>query len=282
MSQERTGRVISGGTMVTVGLLVMLAAIITVCIGFFFEQIAIAVVGGLFGIAAFIILMGVFTLKPNEAMTLVLFGKYKGTVRTTGINWVNPITKYGKMFVGVSNYSTQVLKVNDKSGNPIEIAAVIVNTVKDTAKASFDVDNVSRFINVQSETAIRHLANSYDYNKFRESTDVINKVLVQELKDRLAVAGVDVLDARISHLAYAPEIAQTMLRRQQAEAIIDARQKIVHGAVSMVDMALRELTAKKIVSFDNAQRASLVSNLMVVLCSDNETHQVVSVASSKD
>ncbi len=259
---------------------------------------------------------GFFTLQPNQARVLILFGAYKGTVRVSGFHWGNPFyangpstgagVQVGKAEPGQSaaphgttaatttrssrykvslrsrNFNSERLKVNDKRGNPIEIAAVVVWRVEDTAQATFDVEDYENYVRVQSESAIRHLASqfAYDHGEHDEITllsgvDEVSQRLRQEIQERLDRAGVRIDEARLTHLAYAPEIAQAMLRRQQAEAVIAARQKIVHGAVSMVEMALNDLAAKHVVSLDDERRAAMVSNLMVVLCGESEVHPVV-------
>jgi len=266
---------------------------------------------GLLGIITSVFLMpGFFTLQPNEARVLILFGRYRGTVRESGFHWGNPFYSNGnranairmsatkekpveaninyrassrnKMSLRVRNLNSDRLKVNDKRGNPIEIAAVIVWRVNDTAQAMFDVDDYETYIRIQGESAIRHVASSYAYDDgeeneitLRSGVDEVSLALKQELQVRLDKAGVVIEESRLTHLAYAPEIAQAMLRRQQAEAVIAARQKIVHGAVSMVDMALKELAEKHVVQLDDERRASMVSNLMVVLCGESEVHPVV-------
>jgi regulator of protease activity HflC (stomatin/prohibitin superfamily) len=225
---------------------------------------------------------GFFTLQPNEAAVLILFGAYKGTVRDSGFFWTNPFRKKVKISLRARNLNGDKLKVNDKRGNPIEIAAVVVWHVQDTAQASFDVDNYENYVSVQSESAVRHLASGYAYDDgeqnevtLRGGSDEVSAALREELHQRLTKAGVHVQEARITHLAYAPEIAQAMLRRQQAEAVIAARQKIVHGAVSMVEMALKELAEKHVVNLDEERKAAMVSNLLVVLCGEGEVHPVV-------
>jgi len=246
-------------------------------------SLALAVVLLLLGILT---LAGLYTLQPNEAAILQLFGDYKGTSRVPGLRATNPFYTRKKISLRARNLNGDKLKVNDKRGNPIEIAAVVVWHVEDTAKAAFDVDDYEMFVKVQSESAVRHLASSFAYDAeekqdvsreptLLESADVVARALVKELQARLEQAGVVVEEARLTHLAYAPEIAQVMLRRQQAEAIIAARQKIVHGAVSMVEMALAELSAKKVVELDDERRASMVSNLMVVLCAESEVQPVI-------
>ncbi len=225
---------------------------------------------------------GFFTLQPNEAAVLILFGAYRGSVSDSGFFWTNPFNKRVKISRRARNLNGDKLKVNDKRGNPIEIAAVVVWRVRDTAQACFDVDNYEHYVAVQSESAVRHLASGYAYDEgehdevtLRGGSDAVSAALREELHQRLEKAGVEVEEARITHLAYAPEIAQAMLRRQQAEAVIAARQKIVHGAVSMVDMALRELAEKQVVTLDEERKAAMVSNLLVVLCGDAEVHPVV-------
>jgi regulator of protease activity HflC (stomatin/prohibitin superfamily) len=251
---------------------------------------------------AIVLLCGYFTLQPNEARVLILFGAYKGTVRTSGFWWANPFyartratgsataeaskvplgSGSSKISLRARNFNSEKLKVNDKRGNPVEIAAVIVWEVEDTAKAAFDVDDYVSYVHIQSEAAIRHIACLYAYDRgeehepsLRESADEVAAALKKELQERLDKAGVVVVEARLTHLAYAPEIAQAMLRRQQAEAVIAARQKIVQGAVSMVDMALRELSAKDVVKLDEERKASMVSNLLVVLCAETEATPVI-------
>jgi regulator of protease activity HflC (stomatin/prohibitin superfamily) len=266
-------------------------------------------------IPSFVVLMtGFFTLQPNEARVLILFGAYKGTVRTSGFHWGNPFYTNGPLPLGHTSHGGRSktadvnsasalarktsgrnkislrartlngdkLKVNDNRGNPIEIGAVVVWRVEDTAQAMFDVDNYENYVPTQSESALRHLANqyAYDYGEDNETTlrsnvDDVSQALRAELQERVGKAGVVVDEARLTHLAYAPEIAQAMLRRQQAEAVIAARQKIVQGAVSMVDMALKELAEKRVVVLDDERKAAMVSNLLVVLCGESEVHPIV-------
>ncbi len=244
-------------------------------------------------ILAILTLAGLYTLQPNEAAILQLFGAYRGTSRTPGLRATNPFYTRRKISLRARNLNGERLKVNDKRGNPIEIAAVVVWHVDDTAKAMFDVDAYETFVKVQSEAAVRHLASRFAYDAESEaddaegkpgsttsptllgSADIVARALENELQARLDQAGVVVEEARLTHLAYAPEIAQVMLRRQQAEAIIAARQKIVHGAVSMVEMALNELSAKQVVALDDERKAAMVSNLMTVLCADSEVQPVI-------
>jgi len=241
------------------------------------------VAGILLELLGVLFLAGHFTLQPNQARVLILFGAYHGTVKRSGFHWANPFYSKGtKISLRAHNFSTEKVKVNDKRGNPIEIAAVVVWRVQNTAQATFDVEDYEEYVDVQSESAVRHLAGSYAYDQgedeeitLRSNGDEVAGALKAELQERLAKAGVVVEEARITHLAYAPEIAQAMLRRQQAEAIIAARQKIVHGAVSMVEMALNDLAAKKVVALDDERRAAMVSNLLVVLCAESEVTPVV-------
>lgn len=232
---------------------------------------------------------GYFTLQPNEARVLVLFGGYRGTSREGGFKWANPFYSFAKHRFKVSLRARTLLgdrlKVNDRRGNPIEIAAMVVWHVQDTAQAMFDVDDFETYVTTQAETALRHVATAYAYDHgddenatevtLRGNPDEVSAALRTDLGTRLAVAGVVVDDARLTHLAYAQEIAQAMLRRQQAEAVIAARRKIVTGAVSMVDMALQELAAAKVVDLDDERKASMVSNLMVVLCGEGEVTPIV-------
>jgi len=269
------------------------------------------ILGIVLPILALILLGGLFTLQPNEARVLILFGAYHGTVRSSGFFWANPFYSRSrasggaladlakrrgssvvaaasqspstKISLRARNFNSDKLKVNDKRGNPVEIAAVIVWRVEDTAKAAFDVDDFESYVQIQSESAIRHIASLYSYDRteedgeptLRDSADEVAQGLQTELQVRLAKAGVSVDEARLTHLAYAPEIAQAMLRRQQAEAVIAARTKIVQGAVSMVDMALRELSEKAVVTMDEERKAAMVSNLLVVLCGESEVSPVV-------
>ncbi len=230
----------------------------------------------------FIGLGGFFTLQPNEGRALILFGSYQGTEKRSGFHWTNPFTSKQRISLRARNFNTPKLKVNDRRGNPIEIGAVVVWRVADTAQALFDVDDYEEFVSVQSESAVRELASRYAYDDgeegevtLRGGMEDISEALRNELYERLSNAGVFVEEARLVHLAYAPEIAQAMLRRQQAEAIISARQKIVHGAVSMVEMALSELSDRAIVNLDDERKAAMVSNLLVVLCSEAETQPVI-------
>jgi SPFH domain / Band 7 family len=230
-------------------------------------------------------LVGLYMLQPREAAILTLFGEYRGTDRSEGLRWANPLYTKRKISLRARNLNTPTLKVNDKRGNPVEIGVVVVWRVLDTAKAVFDIDDFERFVTVQAEAAVRHLAAHYAYDHgdenqvdeitLRGAGDTVAATLKAELEARFDSAGVEVLDAKLSHLAYAPEIAQVMLRRQQAEAIISARSKIVYGAVSMVESALKGLSEREIVHLDDERKAAMVSNLLVVLCSDKDTQPVI-------
>jgi regulator of protease activity HflC (stomatin/prohibitin superfamily) len=233
-------------------------------------------------VVAGVALSGLTPVNPNEARAIVLFGHYAGTVRAQGLWWVNPFTLRPKISVRVRNFETSKLKVNDHDGNPIEIAAVVVWKVTDTAEALFEVDDYENFVHVQAEAALRNLATTHPYDAhdegdvaLRSNPQEIADQLRGEIQDRLEKAGVTVIEARISHLAYAPEIANAMLRRQQANAVIAARSRIVEGAVGMVEMALEQLSAKQVVELDEERKAQMVSNLLVVLCSEHETQPVV-------
>ena len=237
-------------------------------------------------ISSILIFTGFFTVEPNEAVVLILFGKYVGTEKSTGFRWANPLYTKKKISLRVRNFDSEKLKVNDKKGNPIEISAVVVWKVEDTAEAVFEVDDYLNYVHVQAESAIRHLATSYNYDdtegeetSLRSSIDEVSEHLQKEIHERVNAAGVIVLEARINHLAYAPEIAHAMLQRQQAEAIIAARQKIVEGAVGMVEMALERLKSQGVIDLDEERKASMVSNLMVVLCSDRSTQPIINTGS---
>lgn len=230
------------------------------------------------------LMSGLMTINPNESRVLTLFGTYKGTVKKNGFFCVNPFYSKRKISLRARNLDTQPLKVNDKVGNPILIGAVCVWKVEDTFKAAFDVDNYEHFVGIQCESAIRKLANHYPYDHFGDdSTEItlrsggeeVNHELEKELSERLTLAGIKVIEARISHLAYASEIASAMLQRQQAAAIVAARSKIVEGAVGMVEMALEKLAQKGIIEFDKTQKSTLISNLLVVLCSEKSAQPIV-------
>jgi regulator of protease activity HflC (stomatin/prohibitin superfamily) len=240
---------------------------------------ALGLLGG--GFIAF----GLYMLQPNESAIITLFGKYIGTDRNDGLRWAFPLYRMRKLSVRARNFNAPTLKVNDKRGNPVEISAAIVWRVRDTAQAVFEVDDFERYVAIQAEAALRHLASQYAYDEgedlnigettLRAGMDEVAEALKVELQARFEAAGVEVLDAKLTHLAYAPEIAQVMLRRQQAEAIISARAKIVHGAVSMVEAALKGLAERDIVELDSERKAAMVSNLLVVLCSDKDAQPII-------
>jgi regulator of protease activity HflC (stomatin/prohibitin superfamily) len=234
--------------------------------------------------AGVFVLAGLYMLQPNEAAILTLFGEYKGSDRAEGLRWANPLFKKRHLSLRARNLNAPTLKVNDKRGNPVEISAVVVWRVRDTAAAVFEVENYEHYVAVQAEAAIRHLATQFAYDEGEDlaagettlrAGQAAVAALKSELQERFDDAGVVVEDAKLSHLAYAPEIAQVMLRRQQAEAIISARQKIVQGAVSMVEAALKGLSEREIVRLDDERKAAMVSNLLVVLCSDRDTQPIV-------
>jgi regulator of protease activity HflC (stomatin/prohibitin superfamily) len=229
-----------------------------------------------------LMLAGLTVVNPNEASVVTLFGVYKGTIKRAGFWWVNPLTTRRKLSLRVRNFESAKLKVNERDGNPIEIAAVVVWRIVETFEAVFNVDDYENFVHVQSEAAVRNLATTYPYDSHEEgsvslrlSAGEVADRMRHEIQDRLSKAGIDVIEARISHLAYAPEIAGAMLRRQQASAIIAARQKIVEGAVGMVEMALDEISRKNVVALDEERKAAMVSNLLVVLCSEKGVEPVV-------
>lgn len=283
-TQEIERRTTSGYTMLAVGLVLIAAGV------FFIFGIgsagprALLLAVPLIVLGAYV-LAGLYMLQPNEGAILLLFGAYKGTDRTEGLRWANPFYRKQKISLRAHNLASEKLKVNDKRGNPIEIAAAIVWRVRDTAQASFDVEDYEEYVRIQAEAAVRHLASNYAYDEgedihageitLRGGQDKVAQSLIRELTDRFDQAGIVVEDAKLTHLAYAPEIAQVMLRRQQAEAIIAARSKIVHGAVSMVEMALKGLSERDIVHLDDERRAAMVSNLLVVLCSEGEAQPVI-------
>lgn len=240
------------------------------------------VLTGLAFLVLVVLACGYFTLQPNEAAVLLLFGDYKGTVRVPGFHWANPFYRKIKISLRTRNFNTDTLKVNDQRGNPTEIAAVVVWRVQNTAEAVFDVDDYQHYVKIQSEAALRHVASRYPYDStaehelsLRGSMDEVSHTLQAELEERLKKAGVMVEEARLSHLAYAPEIAGAMLRRQQAEAIVAARFRIVEGAVGMVEAALEHLERKKTVQLDDERKAAMVSNLLVVLCGEQAAQPVV-------
>lgn len=244
-----------------------------------------ALVGILLMVVGVFVCIGLYMLQPNETAVLTLFGRYVGTDRSEGLRWAFPLYRKRKLTVRARNLNIPILKVNDKRGNPVEIAAAVVWRVHDTAQALFDVDDFERYVNIQAEAALRHLAAQYAYDDgedlapgeltLRGGAAEVTLALRNELTERFEAAGVETVDAKLTHLAYAPEIAQVMLRRQQAQAIISARARIVHGAVSMVEDALKSLAERDIVELDPERKASMVSNLLVVLCSDRDAQPII-------
>jgi regulator of protease activity HflC (stomatin/prohibitin superfamily) len=233
-------------------------------------------------LAGVVVLGGLTAVAPGQARVLALFGRYAGTVRETGLRWVNPFTRRRRVSTRIRNHETEVLKVNDADGNPVEMAAVVVWQVADTAKAVYAVDDFVRFVAIQTETAVRHIAGNYPYDarhdeqlSLRENAEEITSRLSAEITARVASAGAHVIESRITRLSYAPEIAQAMLRRQQADAVVAARRRLVEGAVGMVRQALTDLADQDIVDLDEERKAAMVSNLLVVLCSDHATQPVV-------
>jgi regulator of protease activity HflC (stomatin/prohibitin superfamily) len=231
-------------------------------------------------------LAGLTPVVPGQARVIQLFGKYRGTIRDPGLQWVNPLTHRIKVSTRIRNHETAQAKVNDADGNPIEIAAVVVWQVADTASAIYSVDDYTQFVTIQTETAVRHIASSYPYTSHREgelslrdNAEQITSRLSAEIAARVALAGVHIIESRLTRLSYAPEIAQAMLRQQQANAVVGARQRIVEGAVGMVELALQRLQAADVVELDEERKASMVSNLLVVLCSEQATQQVVNTGS---
>jgi regulator of protease activity HflC (stomatin/prohibitin superfamily) len=282
MIRERQVTAVSGGFM----LLALLAAGVGLIVTFILNAASHSpaiLIPCVVGVGVVVVcLCGLFIVNPNEAKVLQFFGRYVGTVREPGLRWSSPFYTKKKVSVRIRNFESNKLKVNDHDGSPIEIAAVVVWRVVDTAEAAFEVDNYENFVHVQSEAALRNLATRHCYDahdpthtSLRGNTQEVADQLKREIQDRLAKAGVEVLEARIAHLAYAPEIASAMLRRQQAGAVIAARQRIVEGAVGMVDMALELLKSKHVVELDEERKAAMVSNLLVVLCGEHDVRPVV-------
>ncbi|MEU4421695.1 SPFH domain-containing protein [Actinoplanes sp. NPDC024001] len=284
--RERIARGVSGWPVLIVSVLVALLSIAVFVIGVQQDSAAVVVtlivVSVLLLLGSLIALAGLTPVAPGEARVLQLLGRYTGTVRTDGLRWVNPLTARRKISTRIRNHETDVLKVNDADGNPIEIAAVVVWQVEDTARAVFEVDDFIEFVAIQTETAVRHIANSYSYDShdtalmsLRDNADEITARLSEEIGVRVAAAGVKIIESRLTRLAYSPEIAHAMLRRQQANAIVAARTRIVEGAVGMVEMALLRLAENDVVDLDEERKAAMVSNLLVVLCGDRDAQPVV-------
>jgi regulator of protease activity HflC (stomatin/prohibitin superfamily) len=267
-----------------VGIVGIAILLIAAFISFLLQQMIFAV---LFLLVAVVFASGITIVQPNQAKVLIFFGRYLGTIRDSGLFLTIPFTIRQKVSLRVRNFTSNKLKVNDVQGNPIEIAAVIVFRVIDSAKATFDVDDYEEFVEIQSEAAIRHVATKYPYDTFtdddeitlRGNADIISDVLANELQERLKVAGVEVIEARLTHLAYSPEIASAMLQRQQAAAILAARKKIVEGAVSMAQMAIEQLDKEGILELDDERKANMVNNLMVAIVSERATQPVINTGS---
>ena len=294
-TQEKPASTGSGGFLLVISLFAFVAAAWLFIAGIAMaengtgDDVSVVLhIGGAIAItlASVLILCGLYSIQQNESTAITLFGNYKGTDKKPGLRWVVPWYSRKKISLRVRNVTSQTLKVNDKKGNPIEIAAVIVWRVVDTAQALFDVDNYETFVNIQIETSLREITShfAYDHGEEAEPTlradgEKVGEMLQARLQERIGIAGLVVDEARLSHLAYAPEIASSMLRRQQAEAVLEARAKIVTGAVSMVESALQQLSERDIVSLDDKRKAAMVSNLLVVLCADREAQPVVNTGS---
>jgi regulator of protease activity HflC (stomatin/prohibitin superfamily) len=281
MLREVEKRAVSGLVMLLVLPLMLLAVGWGAVNAFVREEVVLGVALTSLWVVVAILHGGWFIVNPNEGKVLQLFGDYRGTARQPGLRWANPFYTKRRVSLRVRNFETAKLKVNDARGNPIEIATIVVWRVVDTAEAVFHVDDYENYVRVQSEAALRNLATGYPYDAHGGEVDLVShtaevsKQLQQEIEERLLAAGVQVLETRVSHLAYAPEIAAAMLRRQQATAVVAARQRIVEGAVGMVEMALEQLAAKQVIDLDEERKAAMVSNLLVVLCSEHNTQPVI-------
>jgi len=286
---ERKARFTSGLPMLVLGIVLILVCIVVFVLAA--QQhgvlaIVLGVVGTLVVLAAVLILRGLTAVVPGQARVVQLFGRYRGTIRDSGLQWVNPFTERVVVSTRIRNQESAQAKVNDADGNPIEIAAVVVWQVRDTANAVYSVDDYTQFVAIQTETAVRHIASSYPYDNrgsgalsLRDNADEITGKLSAELTERVKPAGVQIIESRLTRLSYAPEIAQAMLRQQQASAVVGARQRIVEGAVGMVKLALERLEEEGVVELDEERKAAMVSNLLVVLCSEQATQQVVNTGS---
>ncbi|QFZ17258.1 SPFH domain-containing protein [Saccharothrix syringae] len=288
--REREAKHVSGWAALAVLLVMILAGVALIVLGSIpgddGPSVPAIVGGSLLVAGGSIAAGGLFTVAPGEARVLQFVGSYIGTVRQDGMRWANPFATKAKVSTRIRNHETAVLKVNDADGNPIEIAAVVVWQVEDTARAKFEVDDFVRFVGIQTETAVRHIATSYPYDNheeaglsLRENADEITETLSLEIAARVQSAGVNVIESRLTHLAYAPEIAQAMLQRQQAGAVVAARTRIVEGAVGMVELALARLAEQDVVELDEERKAAMVSNLLVVLCGERSTQPVVNAGS---
>lgn len=277
MKKEKIITPLNGYLFVTL----LLALLIFITYGFYFNNTALGASSSLIFV---LLLKGFMVVSPNSSQVLLLFGEYKGSVKQSGFFWINPLYSRTSLSLRARNFESEKIKVNDKMGNPILISVILVWKVKDTFKSIFEVDNYENFIRIQTDSAVRRLAGSFPYDHFEDEKatitlstnfDDVNKALEREVTERLDIAGIEVVESRIGYLAYAPEIAHSMLRRQQASAVVAARHKIVEGAVGMVESALKLLAAKEIIEFDEDRKAAMVSNLMVVLCGDSETKPVI-------
>ncbi|MFD5568360.1 SPFH domain-containing protein [Streptomyces cadmiisoli] len=284
--REFTAHSIGGGLALLLGLIGLLGGIGMVVaattVSAAGAKAALIVLGILIGVCAFVAMCGLNMVAPGEARVVQLFGRYRGTIRQDGLRWVNPLTSRTKISTRVRNHETPVLKVNDAYGNPIELAAVVVWRVADTAQATFEVDDYIEFVSTQTEAAVRHIAIEYPYDahdedglSLRGNAEEITEKLAAELHARVEAAGVQIIESRFTHLAYAPEIASAMLQRQQAGAVVAARRQIVDGAVGMVEAALARIAEEDIVVLDDERKAAMVSNLMVVLCGDRAAQPVL-------
>jgi regulator of protease activity HflC (stomatin/prohibitin superfamily) len=281
MKQEKDFSASSGYLLLFLVIVLVAASVLTII---YVPSVALKIVAGIVILLSLVAIGGFVIVNPNESSVLVLFGAYKGTIKTNGFYWVNPFFTKKKISLRARNLDSEPIKVNDKIGNPVMIGVVLVWRVRDTYKAAFDVDDYEHFVNIQSEAAVRKLAGNFPYDNLededakitlRGGADEVNHMLEAEITERLAIAGIEVIEARINYLAYAQEIAGAMLKRQQATAVVAARTKIVEGAVSMVEMALEELSKKNIIELDEERKAAMVSNLMVVLTSDKDVEPVI-------
>ncbi len=277
MKKEQVLQPLSG----KLALVMVVLLIVGIIVGFSIKNY---ILGGALIPVALLLLIGLNVISPNNSKVFLLFGEYKGSVKDNGLFWMNPLYTRTTLSLKARNFESEKIKVNDKMGNPILISVILVWKVEDTYKATFDVDNYQNFIKVQTDSAVRKLAGSFPYDHFEDERatvtlstnfDDVNSALEKEITERLVLAGIEVIEARIGYLAYAPEIAHSMLRRQQASAVVAARHKIVEGAVGMVESALKLLSEKEIIEFDEDRKAAMVSNLMVVLCGDSETKPVI-------
>jgi regulator of protease activity HflC (stomatin/prohibitin superfamily) len=288
---EREGWSAPGVRVLVTGVVLLLAGIVLLALGVSLGPsaagpIALIWIAALLLVVGYLALRGLTAVVAGEARVIQLFGRYRGTVKASGLHWVNPFARRRKVSVRIRNHETALAKVNDADGNPIEIAAVVVWQVADTAQALYAVDEFPKFVAIQTETAVRHVASSYPYTSnrdaqlsLRDNAEEITQRLSAEIADRVAPAGVSVIESRLTRLSYAAEIAQAMLRQQQASAVVGARQRIVEGAVGMVQLALRRLEEEDVVELDEERKAAMVSNLLVVLCSEQATQQVVNTGS---